>query len=149
VERRKTPVVGLSQRGGHIIAKPVKSTDSITLHDLIHLHVELKSTVMTDEYKSYRHLEEFFEHKTVNHSTGDYSKDGTHVNTLEGFWGLLKRGFIGTYHSMSAKHLDLYCEEFTYRYNTRSKMDCDRVSDTLKRSHGKRLMYKDLISKTF
>jgi transposase-like protein len=146
---KKTPVVGLSQRGGEMVAKPVKHTDRATLHDLIRIHVNPGSVIMTDEYRPYQKLSKDFEHKTINHSEGQFALNGVHVNTLEGFWGLLKRGLIGTYHYMSAKHLDLYCDEFTFRYNTRKKRDCERFSETLRKSHGKRLMYKDLVAKTF
>ncbi len=70
------------------------------------------ATVVTDEFKAYRSLPNHgFDHKTVRHSAGEYDsageyvRDMAHTNGIESFWALLKRGYIGIYHYMSAKHL--------------------------------------------
>jgi hypothetical protein len=61
-------------------------------------------------------------------------------NTIEGFWSLFNRGIIGIYHNASYKHLNAYCNEFAYRYNTRKITDAQRVEASLTRGEGKGLV---------
>jgi hypothetical protein len=83
----------------------------------------------------------------VNHDCGEYvNADSFHTNNIENFWSLFKRGVIGIYHYISEKHLQRYCEEFGYRYNTRTTLDSERFTQTLARCEG-RLKYIDLIGK--
>lgn len=65
----------------------------------------------------------------VEHNKGIYAKDGFHTNGIEGFWSQLKRGLKGTYHVVSRKYLQMYCNEFAYRYNTRTLTDIQRFMD--------------------
>ncbi len=58
-------------------------------------------------------------HRRIQHSQKIYVMGETHTNTIEGFWSLLRRGIGGVYHSVSAKHLQMYCNEYSYRYNRR------------------------------
>ena len=74
---------------------------------------------MSDEWWAYRKLGKRYRHTTVNHGTKQYVKGKTHVNSLEGAWSLLKRSFRGIYHRPSREHLDKYCAEFQFKYNTR------------------------------
>lgn len=62
-------------------------------------------TIMTDEFKSYKMLRKEFNHKSVNHSLGQYVKGQVHTNTVEGYFSLLKRGINGVFHHVSKKHL--------------------------------------------
>jgi ISXO2-like transposase domain len=68
-----------------------------------------------------------------------------HTNNIEGFWAVLKRGVYGIYHQVSPKHLKRYCNEFSYRYNSRQIADNEIFEISLKNTNG-RLKYKDLIS---
>ena len=78
------------------------------------------STVFTDEYNIYNTLtKEGYTHDSVNHSEEVYVSGDVHVNTIEGFWSLVKRGVGGVYHSVSAKHLQGYLNEYAWRYNHR------------------------------
>lgn len=80
-----------------------------------------KAILYTDEYPSYKSLtRRGYSHTTVNHSTLEYVRDIVHTNTIEGFWGQLKRSLDGTYHSVSPKYLQSYLDEFVFRYNFRS-----------------------------
>lgn len=79
--------------------------------------------ISTDEHSGYRHLGREFNHGVVRHSAGEYVAGAVHTNTIEGFWSLIKRGLIGTYHKVSAKYLPLYVAEFQFRYNNRQNAD--------------------------
>jgi hypothetical protein len=65
-----------------------------------------------------------------------------HTNTIEGVFSLLKRGIVGTFHSVSGKHLPLYLAEFDHRWNHRKTSDGERTVAALKKAEGKRLMYR-------
>ena len=104
------------------MAKVVPNVKKRTLLPLIADNVIPGSTVHTDELRSYKGLDKLglgFKHKTVNHGAGEYSRDGSHVNTLEGFWARLKLSIRGTHVHVSGKYLERYVKEFEYRYNRR------------------------------
>ena len=104
------------------------------------------ANVLTDEHRGYVGLEGDFFHHTVNHSAGQYVRHFfIHTNGLEGAWSLFKRQVFGIHHWISAKHLDRYLDEFTYRYNRRKMADGERVNDFLGQVDG-RLTYRALIS---
>ena len=118
----KTVVFGMAERKGDIMAKVVPNVKKRTLLPLIADNVIPGSTVHTDELRSYKGLDKLglgFKHKTVNHGAGEYSRDGSHVNTLEGFWARLKLSIRGTHVHVSGKYLEKYVKEFEYRYNRR------------------------------
>ena len=62
-------------------------------------------------------------HKTINHSAGSYVNGDIHTSTVESAFSLLKRGIVGTWHKVSAKHLPAYLEEMSFRFNRRKKSD--------------------------
>ena len=73
---------------------------------------------MTDEWSSYDSLNN--QHKKVSHEQGEeYVNGNTHTNTMEGFWTLFKRGFTGQYHQLKSRYMNLYLDEFCFRYNNR------------------------------
>jgi len=110
-------------------------------------NVETSSVIVTDEHSGYWTLPTHgFEHKSCNHTQKQYVIGSAHTNTIEGFWRLFKRGIYGIYHNVSNKHLDRYCTEFSYPYNSRKVTDNDRFHATLTNG-GKRLRYQDLIAK--
>ena len=74
--------------------------------------------MFSDEYAAYQGLPN---HQTVKHSVGEYADGMAHTNGIESFWSLLKRGYKGTYHKMSAKYLQWYVNEFSGRHNIRSR----------------------------
>lgn len=121
----KIPVFGMAQRGvdgkgGRIIAQVVHDATSKTLLPKVKAKVDPKATVYTDEWKSYDPLGKMgYQHSTVEHSAHVYVSGDVHTNTIEGFWSLLQRGISGVYHGVSAKHLQSYLDEYTFRYNNR------------------------------
>lgn len=117
----KTILFGMLDRDGDIMTHVVPDTKRNTLHPLIVEHVEAGSTIHTDEYRSYRGLDKLgYEHETCNHGAKEYAREGSHVNTLEGFWGRLKLSIRGTHVHVSGKHLAKYASEFEYRFNARN-----------------------------
>ena len=116
----KTPVIGVLERGGKVVAKKAKDTSSNTLMKFLKRNVKQGSTVSTDEWVGYNKVSEKFAHLVVNHGSGQYVEGEAHTNTLEGFWSLFKRGIIGQYHQISEKYLNKYVDEFCFRYNNRN-----------------------------
>jgi hypothetical protein len=87
----------------------------------------------------------FAKHATVNHSIGEYVRGDAHTNTIEGYFSILKRGIIGTYHHVSPKHLKRYLAEFDFRYNERAALGVEdeaRADKLVRGIVGKRLTYR-------
>lgn len=123
---KKVPVVGMIERGGKVKAEVVAKKDlsSKRLSTLVRRHVDIENAVLfTDESSSYFGIKHFMEHRTVNHKVWYVAKDGTHTNSIESFWAILKRGLIGQYHKVSLRHLPKYIDEFSYRFNNRKNDD--------------------------
>lgn len=144
----KAVVVGLRDQGGHVRASVIPSTDADSLQGAIHKHVAVGSTIHTDEHAGYLGIEGLFfaKHERVNHSAGEYVRDGVTVNAVESVWAVFKRGLIGVYHHVERKNLRRYVDEFAFRLN-----DGDVRRHTLKRLDsfvdaivGKRLTYARL-----
>ena len=141
----KTAVVGIRDQYGEIRATPVARTDGATLVGFIKDNAPEGATVVTDEFKAYRSLPKHgFDHKTIRHSAGEYVRDMAHTNGIESFWSLLKRGYIGIYHYMSAKHLHRYVTEFSFRHNTAQIGTMAFIGKTIDGMSGKRLTYREL-----
>jgi transposase-like protein len=153
----KVPVVAMVRRGGEVRTEIVPNVNHKNLSSVLNKHVTKGSTVNTDQWQAYksalRPLVRFGDgkHLTVNHSKKEYARhnlDGTvaHVNSCESFFSLLKRGLMGTFHCVSREHLHRYCDEFSFRWNTRQLNDGDRLVAAIKKSEGKRLVYSDAIA---
>ena len=83
--------------------------------------------------------------EVVKHSSREWVNGQAHVNNIESFWSMLKRGYYGTFHHVSVKHLHRYLAEFVGRQNIRDKDTIDQMRDLVAGMTGKRLMYADLI----
>lgn len=145
----KQAVLGMRERGGKVKAMPVDKTDSLTLKRAIRRHVEPFSTVYTDDHRSYLGLDkDWFIHESVKHSAGEYVNRMVHTNGIESVWALLKRGYTGTYHHFSMKHLQRYLNEFAFRLNEGNcEVDTmDRIAALCKGIQGKRIPYQELVS---
>lgn len=142
----KSAVVGAKKRDGKIKAEVIKSTDKATLEGFVAANVESGSTVFTDEHGGYSHLSASYDHQTVSHSVGEYVNGQAHTNGIESFWATLKRGYKGTYHKMSAKHLDRYVTEFAGRHNVRDLDTLAQMVSLARGLAGRRLRYSDLVS---
>ncbi len=142
----KTAVIGALDETRMVRAKPINDVSGATLKGFVGQNVSNGSTVVTDNFRSYRGLNRHYTHKTVNHSVGEYVRDQAHTNGIESFWALLKRGYYGVYHHMSVEHLHRYINEFSFRHNTAQTDTIDFISMTVERMAGKRLTYKELIN---
>jgi len=117
---KKTPVFGAVERDGKIKTKVVLNVRKLTLMPLIKNMVTDSSVIVTDESNSYNDVKKLGHlHESINHSKGQYVDGDVHTNTIEGFWSQFKRSVHGTYHSVSRKHLQLYLDEFSFRYSHR------------------------------
>ena len=113
----KQPVLGMRQRGGKSMAKPVDGTDRNSSHAEIARHVKPGSKVYTDGHGSYS-VPKGYQHRNVNHHTGEYvGANDIHVNSAESMWAILKRGLYGIWHKTSRKHLHRYVNKATFRLN--------------------------------
>lgn len=147
-KKSKTPVVGIVKRHGTIHAMVTSDTGSRTLMTLIRKHVSINAIVYTDEHMPYRTLPKLgYAHKSVNHGAKEFVNAMASTNSAECFWSHLKRGINGIYHHVSSKHLQFYCDEYSYRWNTRTMTDGERFEDWFRGISGKRLMYATLIKK--
>lgn len=139
----KTAVVGMKDRKTkHVDATVIERTDQQTLQGFVTEHIQPGTKVYTDEHGGYIGLEN---HESVKHSVGEYVKDQAHTNGIESFWSLLKRGYIGTYHKMSVKHLQRYVDEFAGRQNIREASTMDQMAHVAVGCVGRRLLYQDLV----
>jgi len=142
---KKTPVVALIERNGKSISYPIENVSGKTLKSAIKELVNNASTIITDEWKSYRGIGKDFAggHRFVNHNVGEYVVDDIYTNTAESFFALLKRGVMGVFHHISKKHLFRYCAEFSFRWDNRNVNDGERAENALMGIFGKRLAYRD------
>ena len=121
-DSHKTPVLGMVQRKGRVIARVATNLERRTIMPVITEHVlPTKGThVFTDEYRIYNPLiDAGYRHSRINHASKVYVMGNVHTNTIEGFWSLVKRGIGGVYHAVSRKYLQGYLDEYAFRYNHR------------------------------
>ncbi len=139
----KKAVVGAKQRGGKIIAHSVDGTTRDDLHGFIDKHTDSESIIITDDHRGYIGIKR--DHSTVRHSAGEYVNGMAHTNGIESFWALLKRGYVGTHHWISHKHLERYVSEFAGRHNDRKLNTLSQMQNMAGNMSGNRLPYKTLI----
>src|SRR5690606_21446743 len=116
-----------------------------TLRPILVAQLDAKTFLMTDDAGQYRHMKRDFTHETVNHGAGEYVRGDAHTNTIEGYFSVLKRGIVGTFHHVSQQHLKRYLAEFDFRYNEREALgvnDTMRAQAILEGIRGKRLTYR-------
>jgi transposase-like protein len=119
----KSIILGLINRDKKLAkAFHVESTKYYDLAEKIMKTTAIGSTLITDEHASYKMLKLYYKHLSINHSKGEYVKEGNkevHTNGIENFWSTFKRGVYGIYHHVSKQHLQKYINEFCFRYNNR------------------------------
>ena len=141
----KTIVVGAKDRETNsVAARVIGNTDRETLQSFVEEHSGQYAMIFTDDHQGYVGMERL--HRSVNHSVSEYVRGQCHVNGIESFWAMMKRGYHGTYHKMSPKHLNRYVAEFSGRHNIREYDTEDQMAELVFAMEGKRLKYDHLIA---
>ncbi|MGH9434701.1 MAG: IS1595 family transposase [Terriglobia bacterium] len=143
----KTAVLGMRERGGRVKAMPVQSTDMETLSVAVVENVAEGSTIHTDEHSGYQVLGELgYQHKTISHKDGVYSRRGVTTNGIESVFAVFKRGIHGVYHHVSPKHVGRYADEFAFRLNEGNVKvhTFARLDSMIDGASGKRLTFQRL-----
>jgi transposase-like protein len=142
----KTPVFAAVQRGGEVRAQVLPSVTANNLRIALTDCVDLSARLVTDDLNLYWNAgKPFARHDKVAHSKKEYvnkADPSIHSNTIESFFARVKRGLNGTFHAVSKEHLHRYVDGFAFLYNTRELTDGERTLSLLRRTEGKRLMYK-------
>ncbi len=142
----KTAVAGAKDREtNQVTARTVRETDTATLQGFVRETAKPGASVYTDDAAAYRGMSGY-RHEAVNHSAGEYVRRQAHTNGIESFWAMLKRGYQGTFHHFSVKHLDRYVTEFAGRHNDREADTADMMAHMARGIVGKRLRYRDLVA---
>jgi len=143
---KKRPIVALVERGGEVRAKHMVTVNARNLRQFIAANADTKSRFMTDESALYVGMDkQMATHETIHHGKGEYARGDVTTNTVEGFFGVFKRGMTGVYQHCAEHHFQAYIDEFSFRYNNRSKLgieDAERAVKTAKAGEGKRLTYR-------
>ena len=144
----KMKIFSLVERQGAKRTFHVPNVTGATLGPIMKAQVSAQARLMTDEASHYLKVgKHFASHESVVHSRKEYARGDVSSNTAESSFAILKRGLIGTFHSVSEQHLQRYCTEFDFRWNTRQSQgftDMDRANIALKGIAGKRLTYRRL-----
>lgn len=115
----KTPIVGAVEKKGRVYVKIIEKLTSRNLLAMLRERVNTEeSIVFTDDFRSYKQFDDAVEHITIKHKEG-YGSGLKTINTIEGFWSLIKNGIRGSYRAISKKYLPFYLAEFSYKYNNR------------------------------
>lgn len=128
LEKEKPPIFGMIQRSGDVVIRMLENVQQATISPLIKKFIAPDTLVFTDEYNIYDRLTEWgYQHKSVCHSKGEYARDDdgdgfceVHVNTMEGFWSLL-RSWLRPHRGISQEKLPLYLGFFEFVHNTRKR----------------------------
>jgi transposase-like protein len=140
----KVAVMGLLERDGKAKLTVIGAS---TFKDVVRANVAPSAVVITDAHLGYVGLNEDFQaHESVNHTRMEFKRGIAYTNSVEGFFSHFKRTIIGTYHQISPKHLQKYCTESAFRFNTRKITDAQRFREVMSNTEG-RLKYNDLIQK--
>jgi transposase-like protein len=139
----KQAILTLVQRGGASRSFVMESLTTKDVFKVLRENADLKSRLMTDEGTS--HNWEFAKHEKVKHGAKEYARGDVTTNTVEGFFGVFKRGMRGTYQHCGPQHLQRYMDEFDFRYSNRAALgvgDAERAVRAIKGAEGKRLTYR-------
>ena len=143
---KKQKVVALVERKGRVRAFHVPAVNQETLKPILTEQIAASARLMTDTASVYPEIgTAFASHETVNHSAGEYARGDVTANTVEGYFGILKRGIGGIYQHVSKEHLNRYVSEFSFCYNNRTALDINdrqRTINALAGIEGKRLTYR-------
>lgn len=144
----KAPIIGIVDRPTNRVAVlPVGRVTTDAASGMVKQRVAAGAAVYSDGSRVYQWLEVLgYRHEAVDHTAGEYVRGDVSTNAVESFWALLRRGYYGTHHYMSAKHLDRYVGEFAARHNMRPLATLDRMALVAGGMEGQRLRYDALVA---
>ena len=144
----KQAVVGMkSRKTKAVTAQVIDPVSATTLQRFVKAHAEGGTTIYSDQHRGYWGLRKSgYLLESVNHSVKEYVNGQAHTNGIESFWALLKRGYHGTFHHLSAKQLQRYVNEFAGRQTIREADTLDQMGMIAKGLIGKHLPYRELVS---
>lgn len=140
----KAPIIGMIETGGRVVTHVTPWVTRKNVSELFQKHIDQKAVLITDHNPVYIRVGKRYDHTIVKHSEGQFMMNNRHTNGIENYWSLLKRGITGIYHQVSPKHLQRYCDEFAYRFNSRKFGDGFRFVLAIQQIEG-RLTYKQLV----
>lgn len=143
----KTAVIGIVEREGEVRLQVVADTKRTTVLPIVASNIEKGAIIYTDSSHMYTPLSSAFVHGVVNHEQGEYVRGLCHTNSIEGFWSIMKRGIYGVYHQVSPKHLNLYCNEFSFRHNNRAFSGVEKFETAIGKVASTRITYNELINR--
>lgn len=128
MEKEKPPILGMIQRGGEVVIRMLENVKQQTIKPIIEKHIKSSTVTYTDEYNIYDRMDDWgYTRKSVCHSAGEYARDEdgdgfheVHVNTMEGFWSLL-RSWLRPHRGISQEKLPLYLSFFETLHNIRKR----------------------------
>lgn len=149
VKKEETDVVlGMRERGGRLRLIHVKDATGDVTSRTLEKHISPDAILQTDAHATFEIIGnkgKFAGHRMINH-TRSYAQGDNHTQHIESAFSLLKRGVVGSFHKVSIKHLQRYCDEFSYRFNRRG-MQLQMFDSTLRNlTRGEALPYKKLVS---
>jgi len=143
----KQAVMGMIARHGKLEVKAIPTNGRKVIIPIVEDRIDKNATVMTDEYAVYKSLDKEYHHEAVNHHKEEWVRGDAHTNNIENAWSLFKRSVVGSFHQISAKHVEAYLDEFEWRFNGRNNPYL--FEDTLiKLLNAPKMEFKDLITKS-
>jgi transposase-like protein len=131
--KTKSCVFGIVTRGGEVRTFPVRGMGASSLDPIIKANVStLATAVYTDTWSGYRNVHLDYSHETINHKAKEYVRGDCHTNTIENYWSVFSRGLMGVYHHISRRYIGAYCDEFSFRYNTRKNSVAENIEALLR-----------------
>ena len=137
---KKIPVLGIVERGGNVrtVALEGKDENATEIRPLLKENIDPDARLVSDAHSSYKTIDQHFrKHDVINHQLAYWQPPDIHTNSIEGYWSLLKRGIVGTFHHVSRHRLPMYLGEFEYRFNHRKMSDADRFENLLSQTQGR------------
>lgn len=142
---KRGAVLGMAERGGNVRVIKFEGKEADPMKKAMKANIAPGSRLLTDEANMYKTGLNEYQHASVKHGAREWVRNDVHTNNIEVFWSVMKRGIHGIYHQISYKHLQQYCDEFSFRHNNRHLKDHEKFQLVFKGMIG-RLPYKTLIA---
>lgn len=143
---QKAPVFGMLERGGNVRTMATKINDETAkeLQPVLKANLGPGARLITDAHPAYRAIKQYVRHDVVKHELEYVNSENPEIHTqnIEGFWSLLKRSMVGTFHHVNRGYLPLYLNELEFRYDRRTSSDSERFASLMKQVEGRLSWYR-------